>query len=811
MLINYLKIAIRKLTRHKTFSTINLLGLTLGTICCLYMVLYVQHHYGYDQHHEDVEQIVRVRTDLSLGGAQGWTHMASCSPPIPEAIQADFPEVELAARACPPVGIEQQLVRIGAESFYETPGYYVDSTFFEILNYGFIAGDPRTALDEPFSVVISDRLAQKYFGEEPAVGQTMEIGDWGDADPFTVTGVFDYSNGATHLETDMFLGMNAGDLGQFVRGNNSWAGNNFTYGYLKLAPGTDREKLEAKLPDFLQRRGGDQLKEAEMEKVLHLQPILDIHTNVSLSADVGSNISPVFLRLLLLIAVFIQLVACINFMNLTTARATRSSREVGVRKVVGAPRKSIFGQFLVESMLLSFLSVGLAIPLIHLLLPSLNELTGTSIALDFTPNNWLLLGGIATVTGLLAGSYPALYLSSFKPLSLFNNWNAKQSSVSWLRQGLVVGQMVVASILVIAAFIIHTQVSYMLNKDLGFETSQKVVFDLQGAQENHDRGAFFDGLQRLPEVKSAAATSNTPVQYLLRDMALYPDGQSMQEAQVVWLSSVTEDYMDVLKIELLTGRMVGPEDISEDDFTGRVVVNEAVLEQFQIPMEEAVGKVLRSEFSGMNFELTIVGVVESIMSQKLTDEIRPFAFFPARVEDLGYVIADISTPDYKQFLGKAQQHWQASLPDLPFKYSFLDDDITQLYETERTLSSIIGTFTLVSILIACLGLFGLSVYAAEQRRKEVGIRKVLGASVQSLVGLLSREFLVLVVIALVLASPIAYLIMRQWLTNFAYQTEIHWWIFALSGFLTLVIAFLTVSFQAVRAAIANPIGAIRDE
>lgn len=811
MLLNYLKIALRKLLRHKTFSTINLLGLTLGTICCLYMVLYVQHHNSYDQHHEDVDQIVRVRTDLSLGGASDWTHMATCSPPIAEALQADFPEVEVAARACPPIGVEQQLVRIGEEAYYETPGYYVDSTFFEILNYHFVEGNPAYALDQPFSVVISDRLAEKYFGDQSPMGKTIEVGDWGDAAPFQVTGVIDYSLGTTHLESDMFLSMNAGDLGQFVRGNNSWAGNNFLYTYLKLAPGTPKEALAAKLPDFLELHGGDQLKEAQMDKVLHLQPIREIHTRADLSADVPGTTSPVFLRLLLVIAAFIQLVACINFMNLTTAKATRSSREVGVRKVVGAQRSALFNQFLVESLLLAFLSVGLAVPIIHLLMPSLNELTGAGITLDFTTANWLLLLGIALLTGLLAGCYPALYLSAFKPLALFNNWSTSQGRASWLRQGLVVGQMMVASVLVIAAVIIHTQVRFMLNKDLGYEKEQKIVFDLQGAEDGHDLSTFRDGLLRLPEVRNATSTASTPVQYMLRDMALYRDGESMQEAQIVWLNYIDEHYLDVLKIDLLAGRMLGPEDISEEDTRARVVVNEKALEQYQIPLDEAVGSVLKSEFSGMNFELTIIGVVEDILSQKLTDGIRPFAFFAGDPDNLGYVIADISSTDYKQFLAKVNEHWEASLPGLPMQFAFLDDEVAQLYETEQTLSSIISTFTMVAILIACLGLFGLSVYAAEQRRKEVGIRKVLGASVQSLVSLLSREFLVLVAVALLLASPVAYLIMQQWLTNFAYQTPIYWWIFALSAGLTLIIAFLTVSFQAIRAAVANPIGALRDE
>lgn len=810
MFYNHLKIAVRTLWRHKTFSGINLLGLTLGTICCLYMVLYVQHHYGYDQHHENAEQVYRITSELTLGDSKEAMNMATCSPPIPLAMQADFPEVLVATRACQPIGVAQQLLRVNEDVYFEDAGYYVDSTFFEVLQYHFVEGRSTTALVAPFSVVISQTLAKRLFGNESALGESIAIGDWGEAAPFKVTGVIDYSLGDSHLHSHLFMSMNSSDVGQFVRQNTSWSGNNFLYGYVRLAPGTDANALAAKFPAFLQQHGGDQLRESGMKKKLSLQVVTAIHTQTNLAADTAGNTSKTFLSLLLAIAGFIQLVACINFMNLTTARATRRAQEVGVRKVVGANRRSLFGQFLVESLLLSFLAVGLALPLTQLVLPIINQLTGAEIVISLSGETLLLLLGIALGTGLLAGGYPALYLSAFKPMALFKPEN-HQGSASWLRQGLVVGQMVVASVLIISALIIHTQVDYLLNKDLGFEATQKVVFDLQGSSDGSNVANLANELRRMSQVRNVSAMLQLPGKSLSRDIGLYKLGQSMDESKIVWLDYADEHYLDVLKIDLLEGRVLTLADTVVEESNFRVMVNEAVLDALQIPITEAVGTVLRSDFEDNRMGMTIVGVMENVMYQKLTEELRPFMIIAEAPENLPFLVADVNTEDYGRFLAQAQDSWERVIPDLPFKYSFLEEDIAKLYQTEQVLSRIIGTFTFVAIAIACLGLFGLSVYAAEKRKKEVSIRKVLGASIRNLVALLSKEFLLLVGMAVLIASPIAYFGMQQWLADFAYRTSIHWWIFGLTGLLTMVIAFLTVSLQALRAALMNPSDNLRGE
>ncbi len=811
MFYNHLKIAIRTLWRHKTFSGINLLGLTLGTICCLYMVLYVQHHYGYDLHHENAEEVYRVTSELTLGESKEIMDMATCSPPIPPAMQVDFPEVLMATRACQPLGVEQQLLRVEKEVYYEDAGYYVDSTFFEVLQYHFVEGNSTTALVEPFSVVISETLAKRLFGTGSALGATIAIGDWSEAVPFKVTGVIDYSLGDSHLNSHLFMSMNSGDVGQFVRQNTSWAGNNFLYGYVRLAPGTDADALAAKFPAFLQQHGGDQLRESGMKKELKLQAITAIHTQTNLNGDTPGNTSKTFLSLLLAIAGFIQLVACINFMNLTTARATRRAQEVGVRKVVGANRRSLFSQFMVESLLLSFLAVGLALPLTELLLPIVNQLTGAEVVISLSGKTLLLLFGITLGTGVLAGGYPALYLSAFKPIALFKHVTSHHGSASLLRKGLVVSQMTVASVLIIGALIIHTQVDYLLNKDLGFEATQKVVFDLQGARDGSAVTGLGDELRRMPQVRNVSAMLQLPGKSLSRDIALYKPGQSMDESKIAWLDYADEHYLDALKIDLLAGRVLTLMDTVVDGSNFRIMVNEALLDELQIPIAEALGTVLRSDFEENRMSMTIVGVMENVMYQKLTDELRPFMLIASAPENLSFLIADVNTEDYGRFLAKAQSSWERVIPDLPFKYSFLEDDIAQLYQTEQTLSRIIGTFTFVAIVIACLGLFGLSVYAAEKRQKEVSIRKVLGASIQNLVTLLSKEFLLLVGMAVLIASPIAYFGMQQWLADFAYRTPIHWWVFGLTGLLTMVIAFLTVSLQALRAALMNPSDNLRGE
>ncbi len=815
MLANFLKIALRNFRRNKTFSLINLFGLALGTVCCLYILLFVQEHRGYDRHHPAAENLYRVISDLDFSGEETH-HMATCSPPIAPAIKADFPEVEAAARVCNPPGVEQHLLKVGEKVFYEKAGYYVDSTFFQLFDYQFVAGSPRQALDEPFSAVISEKLAQKLFGAENPLGQTVRIAGGEEEHPYKVTGVFNGSLGRSHLMPEFFMAMNSAGIGQYIRSNNSWAGNNFVYGYLRLRPGADPKALEAKLPAFLQKHGATQLRDLGMEKRLHLQPVTDIHLTAGLNADMPSNTSATFLNVLLLIAGFIQLVACINFMNLSTARSTRRAKEVGVRKVVGAPRRLLMGQFLSESLLMTFLAMALALPLAGYSLPFLNRLTGAGVSLQLSWG-WAYLGmafGLALFTGLVAGSYPAFYLSSFRPIGVLQQAAAtpnRREGAAWLRKGLIIGQLALATALVIGALVIRLQLDYMLDKDLGFEKNQKIVFQFHSGGGSARLEAFRNELMRLPEVNSASAMSEAPGQPLIRDIPLYKQGGSMTNATDVRMAYADGHFFKTLKIKLLAGRAFSQADTSAQRGIIRAVVNESALRRLDIPVDEAPGTVLYSDFEDIHIEATIVGVMEDILYQTLASEMGPFMVVAEPPRNLRNLVADVNTDNYEAFLDKASALWDKAAPGLPFDASFLDTDIARLYQTEQSLARIIGAFTFIAILISCLGLFGLSAFAAEQRTKEIGMRKVLGAGVAGIVALLSKDFLKLVLIALILASPLAYYFMEQWLENFAYRIDIRWWIFALAGVIAVAVAFLTVSFQSVKAALANPVEALRNE
>lgn len=815
MFSNLFKIAVRNLLKYKAFSFINLFGLTVGAACCLYILLYVQEHRGYDKHHRDNGSLFRVTSDLYLPDDKEPKLMATCSPPIAMAIKADFPEVEEAARVCSPPGVERNLFRLGDKVFYEKRGLYADSTFFRVFDYHFLAGDPRHALDEPNSVVVSEQLARRLFNTTEALNQYVNIGSQEGEQKFKVTGVFNGDLGNTHLLPEFFMAMNSGGIGEYVRIDDSWAGNNFVYGYLRLRPGADAKALEAKLPDFLQRHGANQLAELNMKKTLQLQPVGDIHTNTQRIAEMAPGIGEKFLNILLMIAGFILLVACINFMNLTTARSTRRAQEVGVRKAIGAPRSALVGQFLGESMLLSLLAVLLAIPAVYVALPILNDISGAAIHLEFTrnPGAWGMVGVLVLLTGLVAGSYPAFYLSSFKPVAVLRGIGSVRTggAAVWLRKGLVVSQFVIASALIIGAIVIRYQLNYMLTKDLGFEKAQKVVFQFRTAGGQRKVESFRHEIRQLPEVAAASAMAVCPGQHVYNDIPLYKPGQDMNTATVIRFTFTDEHYLDALKIKLLAGRFFTPADTSTQRGIGKVVINETALKHLNIPLEQASGTVLRSEFRDMRFEMTIIGVMQDFCYESLSSKIDPFMVVAAPPGELLQVVADVRADDFSAFFARAEKIWNQTVPGLPFEYSFLDSDMDKLYQSEQTLSRIIGAFTLIAILISCLGLFGLSAFTAEQRTKEIGIRKVLGASSWGITGLLTRDFLLLVLAALVLAAPAAWWAMNQWLQDFAYRVELRWWIFALAGLIAIVVTFLTVCAQSVRAALANPVKALRSE
>jgi putative ABC transport system permease protein len=817
MFKNYFKTAYRFLTKNRTFSFINIFGLAVGTLCCLYIVVYVEDQFSYDQHHKNAGDIYRITTDLVLTGDRH--HNGTSSPPIAPAMKKDFPEVIQFTRVVRTLGLSKHLLKYKEKSIYEEKEYYVDSTFFDVFSYHFVSGSAAGALDKPNTVVLLKPVAEKLFGTEEPVGKVITIEDGYGKQDLTVTGVVDESLGKTHIEANLFLTMRSGGIGDYVLRNTMWAGNNFAGSYVKLRPGASAAVLESKLPAFLNKYGEQQLKAIGMQKQLYLQPVRTIHTTAGYEVDVSKVVSASFLYLLLLIAALIQIIACINFMNLSTARASNRAKEVGVRKVIGAGRGALIKQFLAESFFLSLLSVLVALPLLALLLPYLNQVTQADIDLALFADYrlWLLLAGITLVTGLVAGSYPAFYLSAFQAMKVIKGNFSNQVSAAGIRRALVVFQFVLSIVLISGIIVIHSQLKYINNKDLGFDKNQRMIFSLYTNDAIKKIPAFMGDLRQLAEVKMVSQANNYPSRFVGQDHGVHLAGGNMATAIDAQNMTTDQYFVKATGIRLLSGRDFQPNDTpfragNAVDF-GKVLINETLANRLGLKPATAPGTMLYWEYPpDPQVFVQIVGVMKDFNYNSLRTDVNPFMLvYDPNNGDLANVIVSTASGDYHRLLDKMETIWRKDFSGVPFEYTFLDAEVQKQYETETILSQIISSFTGMAIVISCLGLFGLAAFSAEQRIKEIGIRKVLGASVPGIVGLLSQDFLKLVLISLLIATPIAWWATDKWLQSFVYRVPLSWWMFGLAGLLALAIALFTVSFQAIRAAVANPVRCLRTE
>jgi len=802
MLKNFIKTSLRHLLKNKTFGLVNIFGLAIGVLCCLYIVLYVADQYSYDKHHKDGKNIYRVVSDLVLSGNK--SHMATCSPPVAPAMKKDFAEVLQFTRVIPTMGVKKHLLQYKDRSFYEKDAYMVDSTFFDVFTYHFVSGNPATVFTRPFSVVLLKPVAEKLFGSEDPVGKTLEMDDdWG-KQTFTVTGVVDESLGKSHLHAGMLMCLN-GAFEEF-RQNNTWSGNNFTYSYVKLRPGVDAEDLEKKLPAFLLHYAENDLKKRGMQKQIHLQPIGAIHTESDYQVDASKNVNSAFLHLLLLIAGLIQLIACINFMNLSTARASRRAKEVGVRKVIGAERKSLVLQFLSESFILTLAGVAIALPLLSLTLPYLNKITHVDISLAFLGDIriWLTLTGIMLVTSLLAGSYPAFYLSAFNAVKVIKGNFTSHISAAGIRRTLVVFQFVISITLITGIIVIYSQLNYIKGKDLGFGSMQQLIFHFPTKDARDRMDAFMNDLKDLPEVHAVSKTDNYPGQPTYHNWGVWLAGGNLSTSINQSNINTDEHFIDAMGMSLVSGRNFHLYD------SDKVVINETLVRRLGLTPQNALGVRLYTDDSSQ--VLKVAGVVKDFNFQSLRETVMPFMImYRPHAGDLTHVIAETDTRNYKKLLSKMEAAWHKDVPGFPFDYEFYDEVVEKQYQAEIDLSRIINSFTLIAIFISCLGLFGLAAFNAEQRRKEISIRKVLGAGILSIVRLQSKEFFRLLVISFVLAIPIAWWVLQKWLQNFAYRVSIGWWMFGAAGLLAIVIALATIGYQAIHAAVANPLKGLRSE
>jgi len=807
MIKNYFKTAVRFLLKNRTFSFINLVGLSLGTLCCLYILLYLQEQYSYDRWEDHASDIYRVNTNMKLLGDRHL--MARTSPPIAATMKRDFPEVEQYTRAFDAAifGADQHLFKYKERSFYERQTLYVDSTFFQVFNFHFLRGDAARCLMQPFTAVLTKTTADKLFGNEDPMGKVVHINDKAGEEDLKVTGVIDDQDVRSTLAAHIYITLNSGLIGRIIAGIDTWAGGNMMYSYVKLRPGADTRALEAKLTPFVNRYGAVQLKNIGMTKQLELQPVSTVHTTAGYEGEWTKTLSPVFLKILSLIAILIQVIACINFMNLSTARASRRAKEVGVRKVIGAGRLDLVRQFLGESFLLALLGVVFALPLLMILLPYLNELTQADISLSFIRDYrvWLVMLALVFGTGLLAGSYPAFYLSAFRIVKVIKGNFTSKVSVAGLRRSLVVFQFSLSIILITGIVVIYSQLSYIRHKDLGFEKSQKLIFNVYTVGVNQK--AIMEQMRQLPGVKAVTKSNSELGKPIIQDRKLFLPGGNLASS-VDALDMITDEYF---------ARAAGLQLVSGRDFhaldSSRVLINETLARRLGIDPMKAEGRKILSQWDTYPLEtFEVAGVVKDFNTSSLHDRVNPTMIIcDPNFHGSCAVMVNCTTDNYKSLIGQLTAIWKKNAPGSPFDYYFLDDAVQKQYETEITLSSIINSFTVMAIFISCLGLFGLAAFSAEQRSKEIGVRKVLGASVPGIVRLLSVDFLRLVGVALIISIPVSGWVMHRWLEGFAYRTDLRWWMFVLSGVVAILIAAFTVGFHTIRAASVNPVKSLRSE
>ena len=818
MFKNYLKIAWRNVMKSKLFSFINIIGLSVGLTCCMLISLYIINETSYDAYQKDADNIYQLGTEFT--GLGNFKKLPNTPAAMGETMKNVFPEIEQTTRLAGLFSEDKTLLQYNepngaSKSFYETKGFLADSTFFRMFTYNFIEGDAASALSNPNTVVLSEEIAKKFFGNQPAVGKVIRISSStnGDRD-FMVTGVFKPINKPSHIDARFFMSMMGGDMADFIkRQAGDLATNNLFYTYLQLKPGADAKKLETKFPAFIDKYAGKDLKAVGFYKKQFLVPLKKIHLNEDLKNNITPGGSVTYLYILGSIALFTLLIACINFMNLATAQSSKRSSEVGIRKVLGAEKKLLVTQFLGESVLMSLLAFLFAILFTELLLPAFNNVSGKHLTLSFSDNLLLILAFIALsfITGLVAGSYPAFYLSSFNPVKVLKGKFSNSFSAVALRKGLVIFQFIISVVLIVASVVIANQMKYLRSADLGFDKDREIVVPLRSGTAKNLYTSFKDELLKQSKVINVGASLYYPGIANVADNIYYTDGGSMQEGKDVKMDYVDTRYLQTLNIKPVTGRLFS-DDYYASDTTGAIIINETAVKTLGFAnAAKATNQKLHASFNGVTYNFNIIGVVKDFHFEDLHVPIGPYGFMLNLPPQYNYAIVHVKPGDVNASLQMIQNVWHSLNASEPFDYSFLDKDFQKNYDAENKLSAIVGDFTIIAILISCLGLFGLATFSAEQRIKEIGVRKVLGASVTSIVTLLSKDFIKLVAIAVIIASPIAWLVMHKWLQSFAYRTNISWVVFLITTIVALLIALITISFQAIRAAIANPVKSLRTE
>ena len=806
MLKNYIKIAFRNLLRNKSFSVINIAGLAIGISTCLLLMLYVENELSYDRFNKKADQMVRVIFRGSAGGGQ--MNEATVMPPAAKILKNDFPEV-----------LESTRLRLGGSPrftyqdkvFKGDQFAFVDSNFLEVFTLPLTEGNSETALVKPNTAVISAKMAAKFFGNADPIGKVLVNKDYNTS--YLITGVLGEIPENSHFHFELFVSM----AGNQDAKEDSWLTSGF-YTYLVLPKGYDYKKLESKLSQTVDKYMSPQLKKAmgltltEYRKKgddlgLYLQPLTDIHLRSNLTSEIEASGDIKYVYIFSVISVFMLIIACINFMNLSTAGASKRAKEIGVRKVLGSAKKHLVFQFLTESVLVALVALTLAIGLVAAAIPVFNQLAGKNLGLHFVQYIWFVPGLLffGVVVGLLAGIYPAFFISSFKPIEVLKGKLTTGNKTLGLRSGLVVFQFLVSIVLIFSTTVVYKQLSYMLNKKVGYDKDQLVVLPETYLLGNNEHN-FYNELLQDSRIASASISGFLPAgQTNSNNFIVYPDEQSSTIVKTLGYG-VDCNYLPTLGMTIVQGRNFS-KDLPTD--SSSVILNETAARALNWGKNPLGHTITRPDNLGNKVTYKVIGVVKDFHFKSLRERISPLVMMLGN--NGGNVILRIKTTNSANLLSSIKAKWDAYQTGTPFVYSFMNERFKNTYEAEIKIGKILAVFSGLTIFVASLGLFGLAMFTARQRTKEIGIRKVLGASILGITALLSKDFLKLVLIALLIASPLAWYFMHAWLQNFEYRTEIQWWVFALTGILAVLIAFITISFQTIKAALMNPVKSLRTE
>ena len=807
MIRNYLKIAFRNLSKQIGFTFINIAGLAIGLTFFLLIGLYVNDELSYDRFNKNADRIYRATRIFKSNDGTVSLHLGHLAPPFLRHLKNDFSEIEQITRLLDATYVFNVLSRPESpeKKYQELNMFFADANVFKVFSINLLSGNPAKALENPFTVVLSKPMAKKYFGEENPIGRQLKVDNKYE---LTVSGVFEPMPSQSHFHANFLFSMNTlNDNRMFGKEgmDNDWGGNAFAT-YLLMPKGYDISKLESRVKAFLDEHipGGKGSQWTD----LTFQKLTDIHLRSHLDSEHEANGDIKSVYIFSAIAFFILLIACINYMNLATARSAGRAKEVGLRKVVGALRSQLVGQFLSESLLLTIISLAIALIAIVLLIPVLNDFSGKSLTLGslLDVKFIVLILGVIFFTGILSGSYPAFFLTAFQPVEVLKGKIKNAMQNGRLRQVLVVMQFSIACILIISTVIVYKQLSFMLTDNAGYKKDQVIVMK-NDRNASFDFEAFKQELKRQAGVKNVSTSSRTPTDRL-RDFqgAKVEKGDSLAPTTAVIKSlQIDYDFLSTYEIKVVAGRDFSREFKSDD--SAAYILNETAV--------KAIGWKNNADAIDKIFEYgdrkgRIVGVVKDFHFESMHQEIAPIVMSVNKGKD-HWLSIKLAAGDFPHTISDIEKTFKAYVPDGIFSYQFLDEQFNKQYEAELKQRSLFMIFAGISIFISCLGLFALAAFMAEQRRKEIGVRKVLGASVGSITSLLSRDFIKPVVLSILIASPIAWYAMSMWLTDFAYKVAIEWWIFPTAGALAVIIAMLTVSYQAVSAALMNPVKSLKSE